>query len=113
MINFANAQYIFLLLLIPLFFVLYGIRRRMRRRRIARMGDPALVNGLMPSVSRSKGWVRLSLFSAAADARVSRRGGGPKRSTTSRNMGAAICNRCMDAGLLSGYLCSEQSLLNI
>ena len=65
MINFANAQYIFLLLLIPLFFVLYGIRRRMRRRRIARMGDPALVNGLMPSVSRSKGWVRLSLFSAA------------------------------------------------
>lgn len=65
MINFANAQYIFLLLLIPLFFVLYGIRRRMRRRRIARMGDPALVNGLMSSVSHSKGWVRLSLFSAA------------------------------------------------
>lgn len=65
MINFANPQYIFLLLLIPVFFIIYGIGRRVRRRRISRMGDPGLVESLMPSRSRVKGWVRMVLFSAA------------------------------------------------
>lgn len=65
MINFANSQFIFLLILIPLFFVIYGISRRLRRRRIARFGDPKLVEQLMPSSSKAKGWVRVSLFSIA------------------------------------------------
>lgn len=65
MINFANAQYVFLLLLIPVFFIIYGIMRRLRKRKIARIGNPELIGALMPSKSRAKGWVRLSLFSAA------------------------------------------------
>lgn len=65
MINFANPQYVYLLLLIPLLFVAYAVRMRLRRRKITKIGDPALVGALMPSVSRAKGWIRVSLFSVA------------------------------------------------
>ncbi len=63
MINFANAQYLFLLLLIPFFFVIQALVLRLRRRRLRKFGDEALVNTLMPSYSRAKTWVRLTLFS--------------------------------------------------
>jgi len=65
MLNFAQADFLLLLLLIPLFFVLYAVMRRVRRKRIERFGDPALVSALMPSASKAKGWVRLSIFSLA------------------------------------------------
>ncbi len=63
MIHFAHAQYLLLLLLIPVFFLLHAVVLRMRRRRIRKFGDETLVSMLMPSWSRSKAWVRLSLFS--------------------------------------------------
>ncbi|MBR5199958.1 MAG: VWA domain-containing protein [Bacteroidales bacterium] len=63
MINFAQAQYLLLLLLIPFFFVLYAIVLRLRRGRLKRFGDETLVAQLMPSYSKSKAWVRLVLFS--------------------------------------------------
>lgn len=63
MLNFANAQYLLLILLIPFFFLLQALVLRMRRRRIRRMGDEALVSRLMPSYSAGKVWVRISLFS--------------------------------------------------
>lgn len=65
MINFAQAQYLLLLLLIPLFFLSYILMRYFRKRRLRRFGDEALVRELMPSASSSKGWVRLSLFALA------------------------------------------------
>ncbi|MDE5890052.1 MAG: VWA domain-containing protein [Bacteroidales bacterium] len=65
MLNFAQAQYLMLLLLIPVFFLLYGGAQRIRRRRIRKFGDEALVNELMPSRSVSKGWVRVTMFSLA------------------------------------------------
>ena len=48
MINFAQAQYLLLLLLIPFFFVFQAIVQRMRRRRLRKLGDEALVRTLMP-----------------------------------------------------------------
>lgn len=63
MLNFANAQYLLLILLIPFFFLLQALVLKMRRRRIRRMGDEALVSRLMPSYSAGKVWVRISLFS--------------------------------------------------
>ena len=63
MINFANAQYLFLLLLIPLFFIIQMVVLRLRRRRIRKFGDETLVNAIMPSYSKAKVWVRLSMFS--------------------------------------------------
>lgn len=63
MIHFASAQYLLLLVLIPLFFIVYALVLRMRARRIGRFGDKALVRQLMPSYSKAKAWVRLTLFS--------------------------------------------------
>lgn len=63
MIHFAQAQYLLLLFLIPVFFVVQAVMLRIRRRRIRRFGDEQLVNQMMPSYSKSKVWVRLTLFS--------------------------------------------------
>ena len=62
MINFAQAQYLLLLLLIPFFFVIQALVLRMRRNRIRKFGDENLVKQLMPSYSLSKVWVRLTFF---------------------------------------------------
>ncbi len=63
MLNFAQSQYLLLLLLIPVFFLVQALVLRMRRNRIRKFGDEALVSGLMPSYSKGKVWVRLVLFS--------------------------------------------------
>ena len=63
MLNFAQAQYLLLLLLIPVFFIVQAIMLKLRRRRVKRFGDEELVSRLMPSYSRGKVWVRLILFS--------------------------------------------------
>ena len=65
MLLFAASRYLYLLLLVPLIPLLYGLLRGLRGRRVKAFGDPALVEALMPSRSRSKGWVRVSLLSLA------------------------------------------------
>lgn len=65
MIQFAQYQYLFLILLIPLFFVGNALRLYFQKRRIRKFGDRSLVLQLMPSRSVSKSWVRISLFSIA------------------------------------------------
>ena len=63
MINFANAQYLLLLFLIPFFFVIQAVILKLRRRKIRKFGDEGLVMKLMPSYAKGKVWVRLVLFS--------------------------------------------------
>ena len=65
MIHFAQAQILFLLLLIPLFFIIYAVTLKFRQRRIRKFGDENLVRQLMPSYAKGKAWVRLSLFAVA------------------------------------------------
>ena len=62
MINFADSQYLLLLLLIPFFIVIQFVVLRLRRNRIRRFGDEALVSQMMSSYSQTKVWVSLSLF---------------------------------------------------
>ena len=62
MINFAYSQYLLLLFLSPVFFVVQAVLLRIRRNRIRRFGDEKLVSQMMPSYSKSKVWVRLTLF---------------------------------------------------
>ena len=62
MINFAQAQFLALLLLIPFFFVIQALVLKLRRNRIRKFGNENLVRQLMPSYSRSKVWVRLTFF---------------------------------------------------
>lgn len=63
MIHFAQAQYLLLIFLIPVFFVIQAVLLRLRKRKIRKFGDEKLVEQLMPSYSKSKVWVRLTLFS--------------------------------------------------
>ena len=65
MLIFAHYQYLYLLLLVPVFILGYGLLCHWRARRVKAFGDPALVEALMPSRSRSKGWVKAVLFSLA------------------------------------------------
>jgi Ca-activated chloride channel family protein len=65
MIIFAQHMWLYLLLLVPLILILYGVGEAMRSRRVKSFGDPALVEALMPSRSKAKGWVRCVLFALA------------------------------------------------
>ena len=62
---FAEPKYLMLLLLIPVFFVIQAFVLKFRAKRIRRFGDQALVEKLMPSYSKAKVWLRLSLFAIA------------------------------------------------
>lgn len=62
---FANPDYLLLLLLVPVFFIMQAIVFKLRARRIRRFGDEELVKKLMPSYSRAKVWVRMSFFAIA------------------------------------------------
>ncbi len=65
MIFFAQSEYLLLLLLVPVFPVLYGLAMYLRKRRLKKFGDENLVAELMPSYSRAKGWFHIVLFSLA------------------------------------------------
>ena len=59
---FAESGYLYLLLLIPVIVLAQVLVLRFRRKRLEKFGDEALVKELMPSYSRAKVWVRMSLF---------------------------------------------------
>ena len=65
MIIFARSLYLWLLLLVPVIPLAYGVSRRARTLRVRKFGDEALVEELMPSRSRSKGWIRVILWTLA------------------------------------------------
>ena len=65
MLIFGDWKYLYLLLLIPVFLIGYGVIRSLRAKKVKKFGDTALVEQLMPSWSRSKGWVRMALFCLA------------------------------------------------
>ncbi|MBO4605228.1 MAG: VWA domain-containing protein [Bacteroidales bacterium] len=65
MILFAQHQYLWLLLLVPVIPLVYAVLKSLRRRRIRRFGDEKMVRDLMPHYSSAKGWVRIVLFTLA------------------------------------------------
>ncbi len=65
MITLSNPEYLLLIFLIPVMFITFGWMRRVRKKRIARFGDSALVSQLTPTASRRKGWVKLTFLSLA------------------------------------------------
>ena len=62
MLQFANPAFLYLLFLVPALLLGYGLWTALRRRRVRTFGDEDLCEALMPSRSRSKGWVRMVLF---------------------------------------------------
>ncbi len=65
MILFAQYRFLLLLLLVPVILIAHALKLRSRRKRVERFGDSALVEGLMPSYSKAKGWLRTILYSLA------------------------------------------------
>ena len=65
MLFFANEKFLWLLLLVPLLPLLHALSLRLRRERMRKIGDTALVEQLMPHYSRAKGWIRLVLADLA------------------------------------------------
>lgn len=51
MFRFAQPDYLWLLLLVPLAIVVYILYRRAQKRRLARFGDPDVIASLMPEAS--------------------------------------------------------------
>lgn len=65
MFSFAYPKLLLLLLLVPLFVVLYGWARYARRRKLAKFGKKESISTLMPEVSPYKPPVKITLEMAA------------------------------------------------
>ena len=65
MFRFANPQYLWLLVAIPLLVVLFWLTARSRRKRIERFGHPEVLKELMPEVSTGRVTLRFILFTVA------------------------------------------------
>ena len=65
MFRFANPQYLWLLLAVPALVALYALAARSRRKRLARFGNPAILEELMPEVSTGRTAFKFILFCTA------------------------------------------------
>lgn len=65
MFNFAYPGYLFLLLLIPVFLIIYFISRRLRKRNLLKFGRLESISRLMPDVSFYKAPLKIALELAA------------------------------------------------
>lgn len=63
MFRFEHPYYLWLLLLIPLFWLLFVLREMWRKRRLQRVMDLRLAQALAPQASRVKPWLKLSIYS--------------------------------------------------
>ena len=65
MFRFEDPQYLILLILIPVMFVLRWVSDRYRKHRLRRFGELNLLKGLMPDVSAKRSYAKFVLFTAA------------------------------------------------
>lgn len=61
MFSFANPEYLYLLILIPVIFCLFLLSRMIRAKNIKKYGNPALLEAQMPDVSKYKPWIKISI----------------------------------------------------
>lgn len=61
MFSFANPEYLYLLILIPVIFGLFLLSRMIRAKNIRKYGNPALLEVQMPDVSKYKPWIKISI----------------------------------------------------
>lgn len=61
MISFANPQYLYLLIAVPVLVLLYLLARISRKRKLRRFGNPQTIAHLMPEASRYTGWIKFTL----------------------------------------------------
>jgi Ca-activated chloride channel family protein len=60
--RFANPEYLYLLLLLPVMVVVFAIHQYMRRNSLRKLGDSALVGKLIPEISRIRPAVKFIIL---------------------------------------------------
>ena len=65
MFRFANIEYLYALFGLPLFWFVFLMARKKWRKNIRSIGDPVLLTGLMPDISRSRPVMKFMFFSLA------------------------------------------------
>ena len=65
MFRFAHPQYLWLAALVPAMLLLFALSSRVRRRRLARFGNPETLRALMPDVSTGRVKLKFCLFCLA------------------------------------------------
>lgn len=65
MLQFAQIEYLLLILLIPFLFLFHELARRKKLKRLSRFGDLYVIRRLTPSYSGVRGWVKLVFLSLA------------------------------------------------
>ncbi len=95
MFSFANPEYLYLLLLLPVVAGLFWLSWRSKAKRIAKFGRPEVVKELMPEQSKYKPWIRLSvelLLLASIIVILARpRGGAEETSATMKGIEVMVC----------------------
>ena len=61
MLRFANIEMLWCLIAIPVFVIVYIVYSYIKKRQIKKLGDPELINQLMPDASRSRSIWKFSL----------------------------------------------------
>lgn len=61
MFSFANPQYLYLLILIPIVFGLFLVARIRRKKKLSEYGQLGILAGQMPDVSKYKPWIKISI----------------------------------------------------
>ena len=62
MLRFANSEYLYLLLMIPVLAIIYALVARRRRHLLAKFGNLELLQGLMPDFSRGRLRLKFVLY---------------------------------------------------
>jgi Ca-activated chloride channel family protein len=65
MMEFKNLYFAWLMLVIPLLPLIYGLSAYFRRKRLSRFGDVQLVRQLMPLASKVRGWIKIGVICIA------------------------------------------------
>ena len=65
MVQFAQIEYLLIILLIPLVFIAHALMRLMWKRRLSKFGESQIIAPLMPDSSKAKGWFKLAILSIA------------------------------------------------
>ncbi len=95
MFSFANPEYLYLLLLLPVAAGLFWLSWRAKAKKIAKFGRAEVVRELMPEQSKYKPWIRLTvelLLLATIVVILARpRGGAEETSTTMKGIEVMVC----------------------
>ena len=95
MFSFANPEYLYLLLLLPVVAGLFWLSQRAKAKKIVKFGRTGVVKGLMPEQSKYKPWIRLTvelvLLATIVVILARPRGGAQETNTTMKGIEVMIC----------------------